>query len=243
MTAPVSLPSMPALLLPESDNDDDLLEAIAHLDHAQAILQRARFFDADMFMLSPEHIHLELAYEILSRLEPERAAAAISRYGQLRDILLSQLEREEDPAPAPTRSTHSAGIFNGVYNTLLYATSGFLGGYFFSLIVPMGGAVFGATSAIAEMATDSLIDRSELNSCLRTLLWAGAFFTNIAAGAFIASSLGFPITLTTACVLTLAMIPASLLVAKPLLNMALLGAKYAAACIGGGLLAIKDRLV
>ena len=155
--------------------------------------------------------------------------------------LVSQFE-VENPDPAPTRSSHSAGIFNGAYDALFYAASGFLGGYFFSLIDPIGGAVFGTASLIAETVTNTLISRSGLNSCLRTLLWAGAFFANIAAGAFIASSLGFPITLTTACILTFAMIPASL-VAKPLLNMALFGAKCAAACIGGGLLAIKDRLV
>lgn len=141
-------------------------------------------------------------------------------------------------APKHLGAPLSAELSAAAYYAVKYAGTGYLSGCIFSLINPIGSAVYGAASVISEMALVYLGSQFELSGCLKSLFVTTAFFASMAIGALVTTSIGFPITFAVAIDLTLAMIMTTLA-----MKMALFGAKCAAACIGGGVLVIKDRFV
>lgn len=95
-----------------------------------------------------------------------------------------------------------------VLATALQSGVGALAASLFTPIVPLGGAVFGASSFLSGRLIDWTAEKFSCcpdQALFKTARCVATFFGGIAAGALIATAAGFPITFAAGAVLTLAM--------------------------------------
>jgi hypothetical protein len=141
-----------------------------------------------------------------------------------------RFEQQRDPS-------YCSQILDGVSTIGMSAGAGALAGYLFSIVNPVGGAVFGGTSALISLVGNKIAQRVGVNSfALRVALYAVAFFASIAVSAIATTALGFPLTVSAGVILSIGM-----LVSQFAINLAIGGAKCASACVAGGALAVKER--
>ncbi|MBS0604439.1 MAG: hypothetical protein JSS60_05295 [Verrucomicrobia bacterium] len=130
---------------------------------------------------------------------------------------------------------------SGIYEIGINAASGALAGYAFSLIDPIGGAIFGATSALSHTIATSLADRFAFNqTAVKIAVWAVSFVASVGLGLLAATVAGFPLTVMGAVGMTLAMLVTSLVV-RIVSGGMLCCSGCAAACVGGAALAAKEK--
>lgn len=85
------------------------------------------------------------------------------------------------------------------------AAMGALAGYAFSLINPIGGVVFGATSAMTGLLGNAIAQHLGANqTAVKTTLYALPLIASLVAGMVVTTAVGFPITVMGAIGLTLA---------------------------------------
>jgi len=109
----------------------------------------------------------------------------------------------------PNHQAHSpAGeVVTGLYQIGISAGAGALAGYAFSLIHPIGGAIFGATFAVVNSIGTSLANQFGMNEeATKTALYAVSYIISTLAGAFATTTLGFPLTFLSGVVMTFGMI-------------------------------------
>lgn len=122
-------------------------------------------------------------------------------------------------------------IMEGIYSVGFSAGTGALAGYVFGVINPVGGLVFGATSALVEAIGYGIMSRQE-NEALKTTTYVLSFIAGIAASVAAVTALGFPLTVGTVILLTLGM-----LVRIIAAGLVLKVSKCYSSCIGGAVLA------
>lgn len=92
-------------------------------------------------------------------------------------------------------TTPASQVLNGIYNVGMNSAAGALAGYAFGLINPVGGAIFGAVSALSHSVATGLGARwLGDRTCAKVAGWAISFVASIGAGVFVATAAGFPIT-------------------------------------------------
>ncbi len=129
-------------------------------------------------------------------------------------------------------------ILQGVYEVGVSAGAGALAGYMFSLINPVGGAVFGASMALTRLIGNALADKFLMNqTAMKITAWALSLIAGVGPGFLAATTLGFAITAWGAIGLTLAMIITSCAI-RCVFN----GAGCCASCLGGLGLALRERV-
>lgn len=138
--------------------------------------------------------------------------------------------RSEQPSVA-------SQILQGVYEVTVSAGAGALAGYMFTLINPVGGAVFGASMALTRLLGNTLADKFLMDqTAMKITAWTLSLIAGVGAGFLAATTLGFAITAWGAIGLTLAMIITSCAI-RCMFN----GATCCASCLGGLGLALRDR--
>ena len=104
-------------------------------------------------------------------------------------------------------------ILNGLYQIGVSTLSGALAGYLFTIIDPVGGAIFGATSALTGVFANALAERFGMDqTASKIILWSVSFMVSIAAAVLVTTAAGFPLTVLGALGMTCAMIGTSILV-------------------------------
>ena len=93
------------------------------------------------------------------------------------------------------------------YDLGLRTASGALGAYLFSIISPIGGAIFGLASSIVCTMGYTSLDPVQ-DPIIKLALYAPMLFCGIATGMIAVSAAGFPLTFVSAFSLSLAMVPA-----------------------------------
>lgn len=106
-----------------------------------------------------------------------------------------------------------ARLIETVYYTGVCAAAGALAAHAFHIVNPLGGAVFGATSALTEIVANTIAQRSGLNQTTdKIALWAVTFALRIGAGMLAAAAAGFTLTVTSAAGLAIAVLVAAVVV-------------------------------
>ncbi len=138
----------------------------------------------------------------------------------------------------PSQETSSTGakIFNAIYEIGVSTGAAALAGYMFSIINPVGGAVFGATYALTNIIADTVADKVLPNATLKVVAYAVSFFASVAAGIFAATTMGFPLTVIGSVGMLLAMIVTSCAI-----RCVTGGAGCCSNVLGGAGLALKER--
>jgi hypothetical protein len=137
-----------------------------------------------------------------------------------------------------SQETPSTGaqIFNAIYEIGVSTGAGALAGYFFTIINPVGGAIFGASCALTRTIGGALIDRFVTDPTLKVAAYAVSFIASIAAGIFVATTAGFPLTVMGSVGMLLAM-----LVTTCAIRCVTGGAGSCSSALGGAGLALKER--
>ncbi len=112
-----------------------------------------------------------------------------------------------------THTPAARGILTA-YDFGLRAAAGAFAGYSWSIISPIGGAIFGLASAITNTIGDYIAESAvPMNeTAAKTALRVATFLFSVAAGIIATSALGFTMTVGSALGLSLAMIPALFIV-------------------------------
>lgn len=144
------------------------------------------------------------------------------------------------------RDSSSLGqnLVERVDNIIIHTGSGYLAGYLFSIIDPIGGAVFGATEEAFRHLIRIAADQLGLftSTTDKIIFFIGSKFAGLAIAAAVTTSIGFPLSIGGVIDLSLLMIPTSVI--SFVANRIFLDiAKMGLACLGGATLAIRDRLV
>jgi hypothetical protein len=127
-------------------------------------------------------------------------------------------------------------LIDAASKTATLGACGYFAGHVFSLIDPVGGAIFGVTAAVSHRLSGYILDKFQISSILLgSFAYNAAYFTGIGIGAAVTTTAGFPIAFSTTVVLNAVIILTYALARSILSN--------SANCIGGAALAIKDRLV
>jgi hypothetical protein len=105
------------------------------------------------------------------------------------------------------RSPYLTQIIDKTDEIARYAGAGVLGGYVFSIIDPIGGAVFGATSTLIDKAGEKITELAApgSRSACKFFIHKALLITNITVSAFATNALGFPVTVFGGAKLMLAM--------------------------------------
>lgn len=106
---------------------------------------------------------------------------------------------------ARTQQGHFNSTENLVSNTARGILTGVLAGHIFSLITPLGGAVFGGVQALASTLTDNLLEAVFPPSdslAVKIIRAAIPIIAGIAAAALAVSLCGFPVTFTASLALS-----------------------------------------
>jgi len=151
----------------------------------------------------------------------------------------SGVEPRERPASPPTLGTQ---IIHGIYNVGVTTAAGAMAGYAFSFINPIGGAIFGATTGLADTIANSLAERFAFNStAVKIAVWAVSAVVSIGLGLLAVTAAGFPLTVVGSVGMTVAMIVTGIAV-----KIVTVGVVCCSACIGscagGAALAVKEKL-
>ena len=96
------------------------------------------------------------------------------------------------------------------YDLGLRAAAGAFAGYAWSIINPIGGAIFGLASALTNTAGDAITASTvPMNeTAAKTAMRVATFLLSVAAGIIATAAAGYTITVGAAVGLSLAMIPA-----------------------------------
>lgn len=141
------------------------------------------------------------------------------------------ISRAEPPSAA-------AQIVQGAYEVAVSAGAGALAGYMFTLINPVGGAVFGTTMALTRLIGSALADKFLMNqTAMKIMAWTLSLLAGVGAGFLAATGLGFAMTVSGAIGMTFAMILTSCA-----MRCMFTGAGCCAACLGGLGLAVRERV-
>jgi hypothetical protein len=93
------------------------------------------------------------------------------------------------------------------FNILTSIASGYLAGLTFSIINPIGGAIFGATGAFTNITLWYLVSKLDISSTTaKTILYGLSFIASMAIAGAVTTAVGFPITFVGAISLTFAML-------------------------------------
>jgi hypothetical protein len=104
-------------------------------------------------------------------------------------------------------------VLGGIVKVGTNAGFGALAAYAFSIIHPIGGAIFGATAAVCRIVADKVLDSMPENkTALKIAVWAVGFVATIAISLLVTTTLGFPITAIGAVGMTVGMIATSIAV-------------------------------
>ncbi len=127
------------------------------------------------------------------------------------------------PIPQPTQPRSLASqMLNGLYEIGVGGGAGALAGWACSIIDPIGGAVFGVSSAFTGVLANTLSERLCMDhTAARVAVWAVSFVASIAVGIIATAAAGFPLTVLGAVGMTLAMLVSSFVV------------RFGIACVGG----------
>lgn len=109
-----------------------------------------------------------------------------------------------------TPANYAAGL---IVHTAFNSCTGAIGAGVFTVINPVGGAIFGAVSTLSQHLILQILNHAEYEeneSAAKIINYAVSFFSSIAIGALVASAVGFPITFTGGVVLTACMMATSL---------------------------------
>ena len=130
-------------------------------------------------------------------------------------------------------------LLNGVFQIGFNSASGYLAGFAFGIVNPVGGAIFGATSAASSLLISLLAEKMGVNNtCAKVAITGASFIIGIGIAAAAATAAGFPITFMAGLGLTLTMLLTSLAI-----RMVTGGMFCCSACVGGAALAMKERFV
>ncbi len=122
------------------------------------------------------------------------------------------------PQPRPLASQ----ILNGLYEIGVHGAAGALAGWACSIIDPVGGAIFGVSSAFTGVLANTLAERCCMDqTAARIAAFAVSFIASIAVGIIVTTAAGFPLTVLGAVGMTLAMLVSSIVV------------RFGIACVGG----------
>jgi hypothetical protein len=117
-------------------------------------------------------------------------------------------------APVTTRAPSQASeAILGLYNVALSGCAGAFAAWAYTLINPIGGAVFGIAAGCANSLGSVIANSLPVNeTAAKTAAHFLTFLASLGIGAFAATLAGFHITLMGAVALSLAMIPAWIIV-------------------------------
>lgn len=128
-------------------------------------------------------------------------------------------------------------ILEGVYEVSVSAGAGALAGYLFTIINPVGGAIFGATMDLTRLIGDALADKFLMDqTSLKIAAYVVSLIVAAGAGFLVTTALGFPITVlgTIGMVITMA-------ITSFAIRILFHGAGCCSSCLGGLGLALKER--
>jgi hypothetical protein len=111
------------------------------------------------------------------------------------------------PAAPPAPSCASEAVL-GLYNIALSGGAGALAAWAFTIIDPIGGAIFGVASALTNSLGRVMANVPGTEAAVKTAVHFLTFIASLAVGAAAVTLAGFQITLMSAVGLSLAMIPA-----------------------------------
>ncbi len=132
--------------------------------------------------------------------------------------------------------SNGAKIFNAIYEIGVTTGAGALAGYLFSIINPVGGAVFGATYAFTNIIANTVADKVLPNAALKVVACVASFFASVAVGIFAATTIGFPLTVLGSVGMLVAMVVTSCAI-----RCVTGGAGCCSQLLGGAGLALKER--
>jgi hypothetical protein len=130
-----------------------------------------------------------------------------------------------------------AQIFNSLYEIGLSTGAGALAGYVFGIINPIGGAVFGASSALTSTIALAIADKLGMdNTAFKIAAWVTTFIVSVGVGIFAATAAGFPLTVLGSVGMIFAMF-----VTTVAIRIVTNGAGCLSACAAGAGLAAKEH--
>ncbi len=110
--------------------------------------------------------------------------------------------------------TNSEMVANGILNVSFHASTGALAGYLFTLITPVGGAIFGAVRSVSSMVIGKTLGNFFGNTTSeKTVRFAVKFFGSILVALAVTIAAGFSFTFSAGVMLSLCMVPTALITA------------------------------
>ncbi len=125
-----------------------------------------------------------------------------------------------NPATNPPHSSHQnhslsvpVQVLGGIFRVAGSAVIGGLAAYAFSIINPVGGAIFGATSALTSIVADKIANQFSINhTAVKVAVWIVSAMASIGIGLAVTTAVGFPLTVVGAIGMTAAMLATSIVV-------------------------------
>jgi len=135
------------------------------------------------------------------------------------------------------RYAPSSGVKNSIYEIGISAGAGALAGWVFGIIDPVGGAVFGASYALTSTIGNAIYKKLGMNqTALKIAAALASFAISAGVGIFVATTVGFPVTVLGGIGMVLVMTITSIAV-----RIVIKGAAHLSACAAGAALAVKER--
>lgn len=98
-----------------------------------------------------------------------------------------------------------------IYEIGITAASGAIAGHWWTLVNPVGGAIFGATVAIANKITNALTHKLDIRAPeAKVAAFAITFIAKMGLAFLVTTALGFPMTVSSLILMPLAMFAAGI---------------------------------